>query len=126
MKVDLWKDSKRKTYLTHILVAKTFVANPFNLPEVNHKDEDITNPKADNLEWCTSQYNKNYGDRNKKVADAHCIKIYQYTMDNAFIKEWNSAKEAAIENNFDRSSITKCCKGKQKYHKGYIWSYSDK
>ena len=35
----------------HILVAIAFIPNPDNLPEINHKDYDRANPKADNLEW---------------------------------------------------------------------------
>lgn len=47
--------------MVHILVAKAFIPNPDNLPEVNHKDENKENDAADNLEWCTSKYNSNYG-----------------------------------------------------------------
>lgn len=44
----------------HILVALAFVPNPDNLPEVNHKDYDRTNPCADNLEWVTHHQNVIY------------------------------------------------------------------
>lgn len=56
------------TYLVHRLVAQVFIPNPNNLPEVNHIDEVITNNKVDNLEWCTSEYNNNYGNHNKNTA----------------------------------------------------------
>ena len=58
--VSMYRNGKRTVSKVHILVAETFLPNPNNLTEVNHKDEDKTNPHLDNLEWCTSQYNIEY------------------------------------------------------------------
>ena len=55
-----------KRIMVHRLVAKTFIPNPDNLPEVNHKDENKLNNCADNLEWCTNLYNVNYGNAKTK------------------------------------------------------------
>lgn len=70
--VSLTKDGKTKQHYVHRLVAEAFIDNPNNLPFINHKDEDKTNNFADNLEWCTNEYNVNYG--NGRVKQARKIK----------------------------------------------------
>ena len=62
----LCKNGKAVNHRVHRLVANAFIDNPDNLSEVNHKDEDKTNNRVDNLEWCNSSYNKNYGSRTEK------------------------------------------------------------
>lgn len=67
----LCKEGIRKDFKVHRLVAKAFIPNPNNLPQVNHIDEVKSNNHADNLEWCTNEYNSNYGTRNKRISKAH-------------------------------------------------------
>ena len=66
--VRLYNTSKGKdiALLVHRLVAQAFIPNPDNLPCVNHKDENPGNNDFRNLEWCTQQYNQNYGTINQR------------------------------------------------------------
>lgn len=49
---------KKMTRSVHTLVAKAFIPNPNNLPQVNHKDSNRLNNHASNFEWVTVSGNK--------------------------------------------------------------------
>lgn len=80
--VSLTKDGESKAFYVHRLVADAFIPNPDDLPMVNHKDEDKSNNFVENLEWCTNEYNINYGTgkerRAKKIrgrVSPHAVQI---------------------------------------------------
>ena len=120
-----------KNFTIHRLVAEAFIPNPDNLPCVNHKDEDKTNNHVDNLEWCTYEYNLNFGTRNERISESllnhtnTSKKVYQYTLDGKFIKEWKSTNECG-RNGYNQGTVSSCCRGKIKTHRGYKWSYEKK
>ena len=134
--VKLRKDGIQKMCLIHRLVAQSFIPNPLNLPQVNHKDEDKTNNMVDNLEWCDAKYNMNYGTINRRRGESlgygkdnpYSIPIIQYDKNGEFIKEWDSTMDVERELHIQHSNITKCCK-KQLHFKtagGFIWRYKEK
>lgn len=61
--VDLCKDGVKTTHILHRLIAKTFLDNPYNLPQVNHIDGNKHNNDVTNLEWCTPSYNMKHAIR---------------------------------------------------------------
>lgn len=147
----LCKDGKQKIHKVHRLVASAFIPNPDNLSQVNHKDEDKTNNRVDNLEWCTQEYNLNYGTRNTRVAEAQrgvprpyvvealtnrtdqSIPIDMLTKDGEPICTFPSSAEAMrwLWNNgypkAQNSRIIQCCKGREHYNTayGFKWRYSN-
>ena len=66
--VTLFKNGKRFYKRVHRLIAETFLNNPKNLPQVNHLNENKSDNRAENLEWCTPSQNLIYGTRRKKIA----------------------------------------------------------
>ena len=52
LKVDLYKDSKRRNVKVSRLIAETFYGAHPGM-DVRYKDNDRSNVSAENLEWCT-------------------------------------------------------------------------
>ena len=129
LKVLLYKDGKGKRFFVHRLVAEAFIPNPDNLPQVNHINEIKTDNSAWNLEWCDVSYNNSYGtlperqSQNQLNDPIKSKPVYQYTLDGRLVHVWPSAAEAG-RNGFDTSCIYNCCNGRQKSHKGFLWSYT--
>lgn len=127
--VSLCKNGIMRTFTIHRLVAYAFINNPNNYPEINHKDEDKTNNAVYNLEWCTHDYNMNYGTRNARAAERISEKlskpILQFDRDGNFIREWPSAKKVNEETGIDNSHISKCCLGGRNTAGGFVWRFKE-
>ena len=122
LRVTLCKDGKPRYYLSHRLVANVFIKNeaPLFYTQVNHKDENKTNNRVENLEFCDAQYNNTYGSRIEK-----CLKpVYQFTLDGTFVNEYPSMVYINRKFGFGNGSICKCCTGKIRSSHGFKWSHS--
>ena len=120
-------DIQHSNRLVHRLVAEAFIDNPDHLPEVNHKDENKQNNIVSNLEWCTDKYNVNYGTGLTRRADTQrndpdqSKPVIQYTKDGQKVAEYPSIKEAVRQTGIKKDTISRSCRGLQKYcHKFYF------
>lgn len=135
-KVQLYKDGKSKMFYVHRLVAMSFIPNPDNKPQINHKDGNKDNNTIDNLEWVTSKENLRHAvetglrqpsqmkGRTGKLNKMSKI-IYQYDMDGNYIATHYGISEAARTLNCNTSTIGECLRGKNKTACGFLWKYAD-
>ena len=80
LKVALRANNKAYYFRVHKLVAMTYLENPNNLPEVNHKDFDRTNNSLDNLEWISHEDNMLHSKINNRFkSDKPLRKAYIFT-----------------------------------------------
>ena len=142
--VHLYSGGKRNRIHVHRLVASAFIPNPKDYPIVNHKDEDKTNNRVSNLEWCTHRHNYLYGtaverkvkhtdyksDKFKKLAYAagrkRWVKISQYTIDGHFVAEFSNIKEASKATGICATTIMRTSRGRGKTAGNYIWKRETK
>ena len=90
-RVHLSKDGIKHNVMVHRLVAETFIPNPLNHPCINHKDENPMNPHVDNLEWCTYEYNSNYGTHRERMSKMflnypkYSLPVVRFTKDGVYV-----------------------------------------
>lgn len=134
--IKLSKDGKERSVKTHKLVAIAFCKNDDTINKncINHINEVKFDNRADNLEWCTNEYNLNYGECRKKISDTQRRKyangeikkatksVVQLSLSGDFVSRYDSITDVS-KNGFNRRNVNQCCLCQRKKHKGYIWIY---
>jgi hypothetical protein len=126
--VNLYKNKVKSKNSIHRLVAKTYIENIENKPQVNHIDGDKFNNNVNNLEWATASENGKHAYKLglSKVSDYHkkCLierqnKIVLDTSNGIF---YESAKEAATLLNINASRLMSYLRGDRKNKTSLIYA----
>lgn len=125
--IDLRKKGSRKCGFVHRLVAKAFLDNNGNKPQVNHKNGIKTDNNLNNLEWVTNQENMTHAFENGLTNNSAASKsrerrVVQLDKKGNFLKEFNSINDAIIETEIN--NISAVCRGTRKFAGGFRWTYS--
>lgn len=132
LRVNLSVNGKRTSQRVNRLIAMTFLDNPDNLPEVNHKNGNKEDNTVNNLEWCTHLYNMQEAYKNNQIPPRKANKtsftpkqVLKYDLDNNLLNKYNTLSEASKLNNINPQTLSRYCLNQRK-SKDYIWRYADK
>lgn len=130
--VNFYVNHKRIGFGVHTLVAKQFIPNPDNLPQVNHKNGNKQKNCVDNLEWVTGKENVQHSFNvlgREPSGKKSIIGIDKNT--NKIIYEFDSLANAgryfANGKKFEyyQNSIYRVLSGLRKTYKGCYWKYKE-
>lgn len=120
----LTKDGVTKNYRVHRLVAQHFIPNPNNYKIINHINEIKTDNRVENLEWCTQQYNLEYGNTRLRQSIGQSIPVVKCDKNGNIIKKYDSMISVK-DDGFNNGCVGMCCSGERQSHGGYKWRYAD-
>ncbi|MGM0807539.1 MAG: NUMOD4 domain-containing protein [Bacillota bacterium] len=127
LQVGLRKNGKTTCKFVHRLVGEAFILNLNQLPQINHKDEDKTNNKVSNLEWCDNTYNNIYGTKIERQKQSEYLQrvmkpIKGTNLETGEVLLFDSVN-SATKKGFVRRGIRGCLDGIANHHHGYRWEY---
>lgn len=112
----VWKDGKRLSLRIHRLVAKYFIENPKNLPDVLFRDGNNENCTVSNLYWGVQDPNIptwNYDTKQKGETSQFCTKLNEEKALEIFCYPSNDYAQIAYEYNVSRAMVILIKQGKR-------------
>jgi group I intron endonuclease len=120
---------KSKEHKNNISKAKKGIPNSNKgLSKPKEFGEKISNNKERNKKISESHKGKSHPrtqEWSNKIGKSNKKPILQFDLKDVFIKEWESAKDAALFMGINPSPITACCKKKQKTCYNFKWKYKN-
>lgn len=128
--------------LVHRLVAEAFIPNPQNKPQVDHIKPVSKGGgnNAENLRWATPHENNmnEHTLKNMSMAKKGCTSPMKGKLNRSdiskpldqidkltgeVVKSWKSTMDVKRNLGFDNGNISKCCNGKLKSYKDFVWKH---
>jgi len=126
LKVNVKVNGKWVSKKVHRLVAQTFIPNPDNLQEVNHKDCNRKNNNVENLEWCTHSYNSQYKEKyGVSQTEAVGHPLFAINLKTLEVLHFRSQAEAGRALGVFNQSINHVIKGRVNQAGGYYFKTDD-
>lgn len=126
--ISIRKDGEQYSRGVHQIVWEAFNGEIPEGYEVDHVDDNPSNNRLDNLQLLSHSDNLKKKHRHDIISNKMTNRkdmskpVLQYK-DGVLIAEYPSAHEAARQNNYIRSCISKACKGELITYKGFKWNY---
>lgn len=125
----VYKDGEREAFSVHRLVAKLFIPNPENKPEVNHKFGNKKDNRWHQLEWTTTKENVIHsfevlnrvapkGEKNKLSKP-----VEQLSLSGEIVNTFCSTTEARKSGAIDAKALNRCLKGEISSARGFLWRF---